>query len=231
MLRAVEPSRSAIDRAGKRIRKRGQAGLPQLEEDLAIVAEFRSLFIPGFSLLERMLKLTMEHLAAAVPAVLDVPEDMLSIAYRPKTSDAIVAKLCRSTTSLSTMQDIAGGRLVIPTIESQESATSGFVEGIESALGNRPSVKDTTERGDELGYRAVHVVFQFGARPAEIQIRTARQQQWAQTVENVDQSLGTDLKHGNGPEAWRAWLLKLSHAFREQDLGKEAELPLPPSEL
>ncbi|HWB21308.1 MAG TPA: RelA/SpoT domain-containing protein [Gaiellaceae bacterium] len=227
----MEPSRSAVDRAGKRIRKRSQVGLAPLEEDLAIVAAFRSLFIPGFSLLERMLKLTVEKLTTVLAPEIDVTEEALNIAYRPKTSDAIVAKLCRSTTSLSTMQDIAGGRIVVPTVATQEGVTSGFIQGIAGATGSRPSVKDTTEHGDELGYRAVHIVFQFGGRPVEIQIRTARQQQWAQTVENVDQSLGTDLKHGNGPEEWLEWLLELSKGLREQDLGLSAELPLPPSEL
>jgi len=45
---------------------------------------------------------------------------------------------------------------------------------------------------------------------AEIQIRTRRQDLWAQIVERVDKDLDWDLKHGEGPAEWLEWLHDLS---------------------
>jgi ppGpp synthetase/RelA/SpoT-type nucleotidyltranferase len=236
ILTGVPLSRSQIDRVGARIRDRQRAGLALLEEDLLIVEEFRALYLPTVLVLQRNLPRFLAELTEKLPSelllrTLESPSESLTVAYRPKTADAIVAKLCRSTTRLSLMQDIAGGRIVVPTLELQSDTVAGFVDGVGDAFGKDPWVKDTTAIGDELGYRAVHVVIELGERPAEIQVRTALQQRWAQTVERLDQALNTDLKHGHGPQEWLTWLGELSDALREQDLGQPVELPLPPSEI
>jgi ppGpp synthetase/RelA/SpoT-type nucleotidyltranferase len=128
------------------------------------------------------------------------------------------------------MQDIVGGRIVVPTAALQERVATQLVDEL-TTLNNEVRTKDTREAGDRLGYRAVHVMIgSLAGRPAEIQVRTALQQHWAQTVEDLDQSLGTDLKHGNGPTDWLAWLREFSDALRAHDLGDEVELPSRPDD-
>jgi ppGpp synthetase/RelA/SpoT-type nucleotidyltranferase len=151
------------------------------------------------------------------------------IGGRPlKTVEAITAKLVRGKTRLHKMQDIAGTRIVVPTLEAQE-----IVMGIVLAMfGAREGVvaKDTREKGDQWGYRAVHIVARLDGRLAEVQVRTKNQDSWAQVVESIDRSHRWDLKHGIGPTDWIEWLITLSDALRERDLGRPAPLPLDPYE-
>jgi ppGpp synthetase/RelA/SpoT-type nucleotidyltranferase len=58
---------------------------------------------------------------------------------------------------------------------------------------------DTRESGDELGYRAIHVVVDWAGRFGEIQLRTMWQQTWAQRVELADEIFGTDLNSSSIP--------------------------------
>lgn len=96
------------------------------------------------------------------------------------------------------MQDIAGSRIIVPSLEIQKFVRDVIVQAMEQR-GHSPRVKDTRAEGDELGYRAIHVLLDWPPRTAEIQIRTRPQQIWAQLVERIDQTLSSDLKHGNGP--------------------------------
>jgi ppGpp synthetase/RelA/SpoT-type nucleotidyltranferase len=86
--------------------------------------------------------------------------------------------------------------------------------------------KDSREEGDRYGYRAVHIVVAVGGRLAEIQVRT--QDAWAQMIEKMDEFVGSDLKHGQGPPEQVAWFKALSDALREADLGESVELPASP---
>jgi ppGpp synthetase/RelA/SpoT-type nucleotidyltranferase len=95
------------------------------------------------------------------------------------------------------MQDIAGARLlVVPRIDRQEVIAAGLADALADRL---VTIKDTRAAPDRLGYRAIHIVVLWDSRLAEIQLRTALQQLWAQRVEQLDREFGTDLKHGVGP--------------------------------
>jgi hypothetical protein len=154
----------------------------------------------------------------------------LPITGRPlKTVEAITAKLVRSKTRLATMQDIAGTRIVVPTLEIQDAITTVVLERFRNKDGY--VAKDTRENGDDYGYRAVHAVATLDGRFAEVQIRTVHQDVWAQLVERTDKMLNTDLKHGRGPADWLEWLLELSDALRQRDLGKPAPIPPTPHDL
>jgi ppGpp synthetase/RelA/SpoT-type nucleotidyltranferase len=107
--------------------------------------------------------------------------DLWDVAARPKTEDAIVGKLRRSSTSLSSMQDISGARLVVPTVEIQDFVLD-LVVTVMSEGGHNPRVKDTRAEGDELGYRAIHVILDWPPRRAELQLRTRMQQGWASSL-------------------------------------------------
>ena len=174
---------------------------------------------------------TLEDVQREMTAIfhdeLELPPEHFSITGRPlKTPGAIVAKLVRLRTRLSRMRDIAGTRITVPTLELQERASELVLAMFRDRDGSIE--RDTVERGDQWGYRAIHVVATLEGRFAEIQIRTSLQDAWAQIVENVDQIPGWDLKHGQGPADWIEWLITLSDALRRRDLGHPAELPSSP---
>ncbi|MES1246057.1 MAG: hypothetical protein ABUS54_00085 [Actinomycetota bacterium] len=127
------------------------------------------------------------------------------------------------------MQDIAGARIILPSPVLQQQLLATLKEQYPSD-DEFPLIRitDTREHGDRNGYRAVHVVQRIEGRPAEMQIRTPLQQEWAQLVERLDQRAGTDLKHGQGPAEWRSWLNELSQTFHRLERGELADLPDPP---
>jgi ppGpp synthetase/RelA/SpoT-type nucleotidyltranferase len=230
-------SRSAVDRAGDAIRRSMLSGAPPTPENIAVVEEFRRGYEPTVSEIQRRLT-AMENVYRADPEVAEVVARLVAdtgheettflfVSSRPKTISSIVAKLARETTRLSQMQDIAGGRIVMPTPDLQDEILAAH--HVSHDLYPVIRLTDTRQRGDAHGYRAVHLVLEIEGRPAEVQLRTPLQQIWAQLVESLDQEHGYDLKHGVGPEALLQWLKDLSFALRDAEMGKSTELPSPPT--
>jgi hypothetical protein len=208
-----------IRRAGDRIRRAVEREAAPVPEDLGLLNEYRAWHQPTLESCQR-------ELIALFHKEMGLDPENFAITGRPlKTVEAITAKLVRNKMRLTRMQDIAGTRVVVPGLDVQESVTT-IVLGLFASKNGRV-VKDTRERGDDFGYRAVHVVATLDGRYAEVQIRTGYQDVWAQVVERTDKMLGTDLKHGYGPTDWLEWLLELSDVLREHDLGRPA--PLPPT--
>lgn len=206
-------SKSRVNRVGARLRKAVLAGERLLPDDLETLDAFR-----------RWHEATLELVHAE--ALDAFRGEALAITGRPlKTPQAIVAKLVRSRTRLSTMQDIAGTRITVPDLETQRAASDRVLE----LFADRGATidRDTVEEADSYGYRAIHIVATFEGRNAEIQIRTQAQDAWAQLVEDLDRAMSSDMKHGQGPEDWLEWLILLSDALRERDLGHP--VPLPPN--
>ena len=89
-------------------------------------------------------------------------------AARRKTLDSVVAKLKRSTTDLGSMQDIAGCRINVPSLDDQDGAVAQIQERFEAR-----KTDDLRDR-PHSGYRAVHVIVAAPhGRWVEIQVRTA----------------------------------------------------------
>ncbi len=213
-------SRSRINKVGARLRKAAAADEGFLEEDLQALDRFRLWHQPTLEQVHQEV-VEMFHQRAGID------EEALPITGRPlKTREAIISKLVRSKTRLGTMQDIAGTRVTVPDLETQRAAA----ELVLAMFANRNGrvERDTVERADEYGYRATHVVATLDGRNAEIQIRTRAQDAWAQVVEDVDRARGWDLKHGQGPDDWLEWLIVLSDALRQRDLGRPIQLPPSP---
>ena len=138
----------------------------------------------------------------------------MPITSRAKTLEAILAKLRRQPTSLARMQDIAGSRIVVPSLEAQQIVVEGVVAMFED---EHVATTDNRQTGDRHGYRAVHVIVRVDGRFAEIQVRTRAQDGWANLVEAMDDAMvkrvledhpqaaieavrkGIDFKHGVGP--------------------------------
>lgn len=78
------------------------------------------------------------------------------------------------------------------------------------------------------GYRAVHVVVERDGCFIEVQLRTPRQDAWAQSVEQDTRRLGAGLKFGAGPDDLRDYYVMISEFFamRERHVEPEQEFML-----
>src|SRR5690606_15347733 len=77
----------------------------------------------------------------------------------------------------------------------------------------------TTPSQQSGGYRALHLWCRQDGFKVEVQLRTQRQQRWADTVEQFDTAFGTDLKHETGPEPLLRYLRELSRYLCLRDDG------------
>jgi GTP pyrophosphokinase len=177
-----ELSRAQVDRLGERLR----AGDSISSEDRVLLDEYRrSLASYSHTVTQRL-----QHL-------LDLP-----ITERPgKTTPSIIAKLKRQPTALSRMQDMAGGRVVVGDLRSQDSAISEVRENFQKAR-----FVDRRE-SPMVGYHAAHFVIREDAQSYELQIRTEAQQRWAQLSEKLADLVGFGIKYGDGPEELEAHLI------------------------
>lgn len=119
------------------------------------------------------------------------------VAQRLKREPAIVGKLARfPSMRLSQMQDIAGCRAVLP------FGRLPGVHAVRRRIRTRWEVVADLDYNAEpkaTGYRAHHVVVRRDDRLVEIQLRTAGQHRWAETVESFSAATGLALKEGEGP--------------------------------
>lgn len=211
-------SQSQLRAAGKRMRRSTAGGAGLSDVDRTILSTYRAWHYPALrEAQERLERAFHKKLAITNPLIVDVTARPL------RTEDAIVAKLTRERTSLGRMQDIAGARIVVATIDLQDLVV-GYVMRMFQHCDPRIA-KDTREKADRNGYRAVHVVITLKDRLVEIQIRTLGQDPWAQIVEKADSIFGWDLKHGHGPAEWLEWLQEFSDELRKRDLGQTYVLP------
>jgi putative GTP pyrophosphokinase len=134
---------------------------------------------------------------------------------------------------LTTMQDIAGCRAVVGTIEQAYALKRKYEE---YAL-KRPAsghelidkwTKDYILKPKEDGYRSIHLVLRFrtqvpkhshcnGLR-VEVQIRSRSQHAWATAVETASAVTNQALKSGEGEEAWKRFFKLMGDfiAMREE---------------
>lgn len=136
------------------------------------------------------------------------------VTQRLKRFSTIVDKLQREPTmSLSTMEDIAGVRVILPT----QSQVTALREDLErQARWTIRRVRDYVDgppgpKAD--GYRAVHVVVEKSGCYVEIQLRTPWQDAWAQSVEQDTRRLRAGLKFGQGPDDLREYYRMVSELF------------------
>lgn len=212
-------SRNQLDRAPSRIR---QAARDRVDPDPAVL-EIIDLFRGWhFETVQRV----QAELSNFFHKEAGIEEERLPIGSRLKTPSAIRAKLVRTNTSLVRMQDIAGARIVVPSLDIQDMTRRIVTRTI--FRGCVVAEKDQRDEPDQYGYRAIHVIARLDGRFAEIQIRTNAQNRWAQLVEGLDAGMGTDLKHGRGPAEWLEWLHAASDEYRRADLGEPFQVPPTP---
>jgi putative GTP pyrophosphokinase len=192
---AKEISKTQIDRLGDRI-KRGQI----TEEDLRLLDRHRRTF------------------TAAYEVVAGVVRDNLGLepTGRPaKSTISIIDKLKRESIRLTQIQDIAGCRLVVADIEEQESVVRSLRDLFEQA-----TIVDRREKPSH-GYRAVHVVVNYGGKSIEVQVRTSLQQAWAELSEKLSDVEEPSVKYGGGSEKTQRFLRDASTLISMEEFGEK----------
>lgn len=153
--------------------------------------------IPGDDL-ELLQRVRQAH-ADALDGVARVLREELRLepTSRLKTVGTLVEKLRRQhTMPLSSMQDIAGVRVVI---DGDRRAQDEVVLQVAALFPDAPAPTDRRDNPSS-GYRAVHLVVSVGDCLVEVQIRTLFQDAWAQLVERLGDAWGRGIRYGQDPE-------------------------------
>lgn len=178
-------SRSQVRRAGERLRRDETPS----DADRQIYSDYRKTFEEPL----REVGGTIRNFAGDAP-----------IQSRLKRFETVVEKLQRGTSDLSRLEDIAGCRVVLPTMIEQQQVLDRI----------RKTWQVIRERDYQAsprdGYRALHVVVRVRERPVEVQIRTAWEDMWANASEELAKRVDPAIKNGGGPPAVREVLEDLS---------------------
>lgn len=169
---AKEVSKTQIDRLGNRLK----SGIIT-EDDLRLLDQYRRSF------------------ANVYETVVGLIRDKLGLepTGRPaKSTTSIADKLKRESIRLTQIQDIAGCRLIVADIAAQESVIQSLTGLFQQAI-----IVDRREKPSH-GYRAVHVIVNYGGKTIEIQARTSLQHIWAEMSEKYSDVIDPSIKYGGG---------------------------------
>lgn len=154
-----------------------------------------------------------------------VDEDSI-IAQRLKRFSSIFAKLSRfKTMKLAEMQDIAGCRAIVHSVDDVEQVVSLYKDPSSRMRHKLAHEDDYIQQPRDSGYRGYHLVYRYfsdsnkiyDGLKVEMQIRTIVQHAWATTVETVDAFTKQALKSSSGRPDWERFfqLMGTEMAFRE----------------
>jgi putative GTP pyrophosphokinase len=133
----------------------------------------------------------------------------IDVAQRLKKRDTIIDKLNRyPKMKLTRMHDIGGVRARLPSVE--------CVQAVSRRLRKTWTVVNTRDylaEAKSSGYRAMHHDVRRDGRVIEVQLRTARQDAWANQVEDDSRALDTGYKFGFGDEDIHAYYRTISDIF------------------
>src|SRR6266496_1196075 len=197
MLPTSNLRKNQIDRLGDRLRK-GDIS----EEDLRLLDSYRRSFTDAYD------------------EVVGKIRDQLGLepTGRPaKSTTSIIDKLQRETIRLSQMQDIAGCRIVVPLLASQDEAVQKL-----KLLFDRADFDDRRIKPSH-GYRAVHVIVSESGKLIEVQVRTSLQHTWAELSEKLADEFDSSIKYGGGSKEIASYLSTLSDAMLDMEMALKAK--------
>jgi len=141
------------------------------------------------------------------------------VAQRLKRVPTIAGKLLREPgMKLSRMEDVAGVRAVLP---SQDAAYR-----VARRLKRNWTItrlRDYVANPKADGYRALHLISRNRGKMIEVQLRTARQDEWANAVEGATRRF-PGLKFGGGPKPLRDFLGAVSDLYAMLDGSLELDI-------
>lgn len=224
---ALEYSKKQIDKSGKVVRNfsielndRGDVVLGDVDEErllgsMEVVDDFRAYHAKPLAKVNAGLRYHIRQAGMGEP----------DVTQRLKRWETIVDKLRREPNmALSKMEDIAGVRAIL---QNQRQARDVRVRLEKAKRWKIRRVRDYIDGGDpgpkSDGYRAIHIVVEKDGCYVEIQLRTPRQDNWAQSVEQDTRRLRQGLKFGSGPDDLREYYRLVSDLFAMHEQGIEPE--------
>lgn len=182
---AAEFSKTQVDQLGHRLR-----GGSRKDDDLIRLDAYRRSFREPY---ERVVQLIRNELH-------------LDPTGRPaKSTSSVIEKLNRESIRLSQMQDIAGCRIVVEDVLTQDQVVTSLGIAFPGS-----SIVDRRLQ-PSYGYRAVHVIPKVFGKPIEIQVRSSLQHLWAELSEKMS-DFDPTIKYGGGGQAIRNLLTDTSRA-------------------
>lgn len=182
------PSKSSVRKAGSKVREwsRGELSADELQPWIDVIEAHRQRFA-----------LPMTGVNMGLRSMLKSQKLDGRVTQRLKRFPTIIKKLSdyESKLDLSRMRDIGGCRVVVASIDEVRKAQSWVERKWELA---QPAI-DYIETPRRSGYRALHVIVQRDGVPIEVQIRSERMHQWADTVEAFSNVFQINLKHDAEP--------------------------------
>ena len=137
--------------------------------------------------------------------------DGAPVTSRLKRFETTIEKLRRHKSRLSSIEDIAGCRVVLPTMRHQHELLDRIRRELDVV---RERDYQANPRG---GYRALHAVVRAGGPLVEVQLRTDLEDQWANTVERLAGKLDPEIKYNDGPPGLHRRLEIISKIISELD--------------
>lgn len=138
------------------------------------------------------------------------------VSSRIKQIRSTSAKLRRMSTRLSSLEDIAGCRVVAPTLDDIDRL---LIQLMTLRISRVRDYRSTPHHS----YRAVHLTVRDGSGTAvELQLRTEIQHGWAGMAERWAATIDPDLKYGGGPLAEQEALAELARIGYALDLSRRA---------
>jgi putative GTP pyrophosphokinase len=139
---------------------------------------------------------------------------------RPKRLERIINKLVRfPTMRLAQMEDISGLRVKFPNGPSE-------VQALRERMGQaypQATTIDYVAKPKPTGYRAIHMLVPKAERLVEVQLRTARQNRWADEVEAIDDRYGFGLKDGHGPPPLLQYFERAAYRLACEERGEPVD--------
>lgn len=190
-------SKTKIDKIGDVLKK----GKDLSSEEQTQLITWRDGFSSSLDYYHTKLKANINH------------ADIETLARRLKRIESIKIKLKRfKTMRLSTLQDIAGLRVVL---KNELALLEAFTKL--RGLPNKHKLKrldDYHNNPKDDGYRGIHLIYQNDqSKMVEIQLRTKLEHIWATAVETYGELQNTGFKTGDGDSEWREFFSLLSSYF------------------
>lgn len=138
-----------------------------------------------------------------------IDKNNLIVAQRLKRMPTIIGKLNRfKGMRLSSMQDIAGVRIIVGDMEQLKEVDSHI-----KRWRHLFKIRDYISSPKDSGYRGKHFIFKKNGMFVEIQLRTQLQHLWATSVETTDIFRGAALKERDDRTCWHDFFCQVSSIF------------------